>query len=227
MRMDWGFVVLGFVLLAIGHGLGLFWVPPEATMGETGRIFYVHVPTAWNCLVMFLVAFVCAVMMLWTGNRTWDARATGYVEVGTVLNVMLLYQGSIWAKPTWGVYWTWDPRLTTAAVMATTFAGVLVLRKLVEDVERRATAFSVATIIAFVNVPVVYFSVKWWRTLHQDMSSPSTVDQIMHWPLRTSAFGMLFLGIGLAMLRANIERKRIAIEDEAPDLPPVPTPLEI
>ncbi len=227
MRKDWALVATGFVLLAIGHGLGLFFVPPEAMMGETGRIFYVHVPTAWNCLVMFLIAFVCAVMVLWSGHPKWDARTTGYVEVGTLYNVMLLFQGSIWARPTWGVYWTWDPRLTTAAVMAVTFAGVMVLRKLIEDPERRATAHAVATVVAFVNVPVVYMSVKWWRTLHQDMSSPSTVDSVMHWPLRTAAIGMLLLGVGFAMVRAELERRRIAIEDEAPELPPVPNPLEV
>ena len=110
---------VGFVLMAYGHYLGLFEAPEEAMMREVGRIFYVHVPTALVALFTYLIAFILAVGSLWTGGRKWDAYLEGTLEVGVLLNVLLTIQGSIWAKPTWGIWWTWDPRLTTTAIMAT------------------------------------------------------------------------------------------------------------
>jgi len=113
-------------------------------------------------------------------------------------------QGSIWAKPTWGVWWDWDPRLTTTTVLVFAFGGILALREFVDDPVKRATWSAVAAIIAYVDVPIVYFSVKWWNSLHQTQSSPETVSRAFHWPLRINAFGMLFLMCGLISLRARL-----------------------
>ena len=227
MRKDWMLVALGFVLLTVGHGIGLFVAPAEAMMGDVGRILYVHVPTAWVALCTFLGAFICAIGVLWTGKLTWDAAMEGAVEVGVLLNGLLLVQGAVWARPTWGVYWTWDPRLTSALVMCVSFAAVLVLRSLIHQVQRRMTFSAIATILFFVNVPVVYMSVKWWNSLHQNMSSPETIDAMMVLPLRIAAFGMLFLAIGLCMVRGRLALARLRREDGAPDLPPEPTRLEL
>ena len=117
---------------------------------------------------------------------------------------MLLLQGAIWAKPTWGVYWDWDPRLTTSAIMGVSFAGILALRGSLDDLQRRATWTAVATIIAYVDVPIVYMSIKWWRTLHQEFSSPETVNQMMLIPLRINAFALLFIGIWLSIRGARL-----------------------
>ena len=223
------FIVLGLLLVAAGHWMGLFKAPREAMMGDVGRILYVHVPTAWVGLLTYLVAFVAGIGSLWTGRRGWDAVLEASVEVGVLLNVLLTLQGSIWAKPTWGIWWTWDPRLTTVAIMVISFIGVMLLRKLVEDPERRASLSAVASIVAFVNVPIVYFSVKWWRTLHQDFSSPETVSSTMVLPLRLAAFGMLFLMIGMVAVRARIAFDRLQRESAAPELPgegPAPLRLE-
>lgn len=225
MKTEHGLAALGIVLLAVGHYMGLFVAPPEVMMGDVGRILYVHVPTAWVALVLYLIAFICAIGTLWTSRRSWDATMEGSVEVGTVLNALLLVQGSIWARPTWGIWWTWDPRLTTAAVLLVLFVVVLVLRRTIEQPERRMTATAVATIIAFVDVPIVYFSVKWWRTLHQPFSSPKTVSSSMVTPLRIAAFGMLFLAIGYMLMRRRIALERMAAEDDAPDLPELPEQL--
>ncbi len=219
--------VFGVLLLAAGHGMGLFMAPPEAMMGDVGRILYVHVPTAWMALVVYLISFVAAVGALWSGRRGWDATMEAAVEVGVLLNALLLVQGSIWARPTWGVWWTWDPRLTTAAVLLVAFGVVLVLRRTIEQPERRMVASAVATVVAFVDVPIVYYSVKWWRTLHQPFSSPKTVDSEMVTPLRVAAFGMLFLSIALVGARRRIALRDLAREDEAPDLPELPRPLEV
>lgn len=225
MKTEHGLAALGIVLLAVGHYMGLFVAPPEVMMGDVGRILYVHVPTAWVALVLYLIAFICAIGTLWTSRRTWDATMEGSVEVGTVLNALLLVQGAIWARPTWGVWWTWDPRLTTSAVLLVLFVVVLVLRRTIEQPERRMTATAVATIIAFVDVPIVYFSVKWWRTLHQPFSSPNTVSSSMVTPLRIAAFGMLFLALSYMLMRRRIALERMAAEDDAPDLPELPEQL--
>ncbi len=227
MSKTWMVVALGFTLLVVGHGIGLFAAPPEAMMGDVGRILYAHVPTAWVALLTFLGAFICAIGVLWTGKLAWDAAMEAAVEVGVLLNAMLLIQGAVWAKPTWGVYWTWDPRLTSALVMCLSFAAVLVLRSLVHQVKRRMTLSAVATILFFVNVPVVYMSVKWWNSMHQEMSSPETVDATMVLPLRIAAFGMLFLAIGLCMARGRLALARLRREDGAPDLPERPQALDL
>lgn len=227
MKWEYPVTVIGLVLLAIGHGMGLFVAPPEAMMGDVGRILYAHVPTAWVSLCIYLAAFVAAVGSLWSGRFTWDAAVAGLVEVGVVLNALLLAQGSLWARPTWGVYWTWDPRLTTTAIMLVMFGGVLLLRGLVDVAEKRLTVTAVAGIVAFANVPIVYFSVKWWRTLHQPFSSPETVSSPMVLPLRIAAFGMLFLATGMAAMRWRAHYAGLAKETTAPELPALPEALKL
>lgn len=227
MKWEVGLTLFGFVLLGVGHGLGLFVAPPEAMMGDVGRILYVHVPTAWVALVTYLLAFIGAIGVMLNGKLTWDAFVESATEVGVLLNGMLLIQGSIWARPTWGIWWTWDPRLTTSAVLLMAFSAILVLRRLIDAPERRMTIGAVSTIVAFVNVPIVYFSVKWWRTLHQPFSSPKTVDAMMVLPLRIAAFGMLFLSIGFIVARWRIAKRRLEVESDTPDMPALPPAMHI
>jgi len=210
-------LVLGLVLLSVGSYLGLAVAPPERYMGEVGRILYVHVPTAWIGLLAFTVGFVCAIVSLSTRAPRWDDALVGLLEVGVVFAAMLLIQGSIWAKPTWGVFWTWDPRLTTSAIMLVSFLGVLAMRAFVKDPPRRARWTAVGTIIAFLDVPIVYFSIKWWRTLHQPFSSPETVTSSMVWPLRINAVALLLIASWLVIRRARLARRhRLALESAAP-----------
>lgn len=211
-------IALGVVLLIIGSYIGLFRAPAEHYMGEVQRIMYVHVPTAWNAMLALTVAFIFAVLSLWKGDWKWDSRLEAAIEVGIVLSFLLCVQGSIWAKPTWGVWWDWDPRLTTTAVMVFAFLGIMVLRNFVDDPARRATWSAVATIIAFIDVPIVYFSVNWWNSLHQLQSSPETVSEAFHLPLRINAFGILFLMTGMIMLRSRLAALRLESE-LAPPLP--------
>jgi heme exporter protein C len=211
-------MALGVVLLLVGSYLGLFRAPSEQYMGDVQRIMYVHVPTAWNALLALTFAFGCAVTFLLRGGWSWDARHEAAVEVGVVLGALLCAQGAMWAKPTWGVWWDWDPRLTTTAVMVFAFAGILALRRFVEDPARRAVWSAVATIVAFVDVPIVYFSVRWWNSLHQLQSTPETVSAAFHWPLRINAFGILFLMSGWITVRTQLSRLRLSGE-LAPPLP--------
>jgi len=196
-----GLVVLGVVFLAAGSYWGLAKAPAELFMGDVQRIMYVHVPTAWNAMLALTFSFVCAVCYLLTNSWKWDSRLEAGMEMGVVLSILLCIQGSIWAKPTWGVWWDWDPRLTTTAVMVFAFGAILALRASVEDPARRAVWSAVSCIIAFVDVPVVYLSVKWWNSLHQAQSSPETVSRAFHWPLRINALGILFLWTGLVAIR--------------------------
>ncbi|HSP14896.1 MAG TPA: cytochrome c biogenesis protein CcsA [Thermoanaerobaculia bacterium] len=217
-------IVAGIVLLLLGSYWGLFIAPPETYMGQVQRIMYVHVPTAWNALLAITFAFACAIMFLFKNDYRWDAYLEASIEVGVLLGFLLCCQGAIWAKPTWGVWWDWDPRLTTTAVLIFAFLGILALRNFVEEPAKRAIWSSVATIIAYVDVPIVYFSVKWWNSLHQQQSTPNTVSSVFHVPLRLNAFAVLFLMTGFIMLRARISALRLSHEI-AP--PPVLTAEEV
>jgi heme exporter protein C len=224
IRAAWTLTGLGLVLLLVGSYRGLFVAPPETFMGDVQRIMYVHVPTAWNAMLAFTFAFGCALAFLFRGGWEWDGRLEASMEAGTVLSVLLCVQGALWAKPTWGVFWDWDPRLTTTAVMVFLFTGILALRRFVDDPVRRATWSAVACIIAYVDVPIVYFSVRWWNSLHQVQSTPSTVSAVFHWPLRLNAFGVLFFMTGLVLLRSRVAALRLRSElaPPLPEAPPAP-----
>jgi heme exporter protein C len=220
-RFPYAMLALGLALLLWGSYWGLFLAPAETYMGDVQRIMYVHVPTAWNAMLALTFAFVCALASLFRGDPRWDARLEGALEVGVTLSALLCLQGAIWAKPTWGVWWDWDPRLTTTAVMVFAFGAILALRQFVDDPVKRATWSAVAAIIAYADVPIVYFSVKWWNSLHQMQSSPETVSRAFHWPLRINAIGMLFLMTGLVSLRSRLAALRLE-EETAPPWPEAP-----
>ena len=217
-RLPYAFIGLGIAFLLVGSYYGLFVAPPEQYMGETQRIMYVHVPTAWNALLAMTFAFAAAIVFLFKGDFKWDARMEGAIEVGVLLAFLLCVQGAIWAKPTWGVWWDWDPRLTTTAVLLFAFLGILALRRFVDDPVKRGIWSAVATIIAYVDVPIVYFSVRWWNSLHQMQSTPETVSRAFHLPLRVNAFGVLFLMTGFIMLRARLASLRHAHELAPPPM---------
>ena len=199
--------VLGLALLATGSYIGLIVAPPERYMGDVGRILYIHVPTAWGALAALTGAFVAAVGVLWRRRPSWDDALVACVEVGVLLTAMLLIQGSVWARPTWGVYWTWDPRLTTSAILLVAFIAVLGMRTFVDDPARRAVWSAVATVVAYVDVPIVYFSIKWWRTLHQPFSAPDTIASPMKLPLHLNAAALLLIATWLIARRTRLARQ--------------------
>jgi len=221
MGFKWEHAVglLGLGMLAVGQYMGLFSSPAERHMGEVARILYVHVPAAWLALVTFTIAFVGAAGFLSTGRWGFDWLVEASCEAGVVMTTLLICLGSIFAKPTWDVYWTWDPRLTSTAVMLLSFVGVMLLRATVKDPERRAVWSSAATLLSSVNVPIVYFSVRWWASLHQLQSSPDTVDSPMVFVLRLNAFAFLFITIWFITRRWRIARMR-GRREAAPALPP-------
>ena len=142
--------------------------------GELQRIFYVHVPAAWIAYLAFAVVFIASIAYLRTGNRRWDLLAESSAELGVIFTTLVLVTGPIWARPVWGTWWQWDARLTSSLVMWLTYVGYLFLRGLATDRTRAGRLAAVAGIVGFINVPIVHFSVRWWRTLHP--AGPTVAD---------------------------------------------------
>jgi len=164
--------VLGAVALAGLATLvafGWFISPADAVQGDAVRLMYVHVPSAWLAYLSFFVTFVCSVMYLVPKTRSlaWDRVAGASAEIGVLFTGLALLTGMIWGRITWGVYWTWDARLTSTALLFLLFLGYLALRRLPASQEQRAKRAAILGVIAFVDVPIVHMSVQWWNTLHQ------------------------------------------------------------
>jgi heme exporter protein C len=162
---------LSAVALASGAVLGLLIAPRELTQGNVQRIMYVHVPSVWVAYLAFGVVFVASIAYLWKRAAGADRLAHASAEVGVVFTGITIASGAIWGKPTWGTWWTWDARLTSTAILFLVYVGYLLLRAMVDERERRGRFAAVVGIVGAVNIPIVHFSVKWWRALHQ----PSTI----------------------------------------------------
>jgi heme exporter protein C len=140
--------------------------PREASMGDLQRIFYFHVSSAWVGYLALFVAFVGSVLFLMQRALRWDRLAFCSVEIGLVFMTGAIITGSIWAKATWGVWWTWEPRLTTSAVLWAIYASYMTLRRAMEDQGRRARVAAVYSVLGFVSVPINFMAIRWWRTVH-------------------------------------------------------------
>ena len=206
-----------FVVLFFGFAeyRGFFKAPPDRMMGDVYRILFVHVPCAWNAMVLFTLSFVACLLYLIRGTEFWDRLAHSAIEVGVVLTGLALALGSLWGRPTWGVWWTWDPRLTTTALLFIMYSGYLMLRRLILDPLRRAKISASLGTLIFLNVPLVYFSVKWWRSLHQIQSSPKTMAPEMVMALRLNAFAVLFLCLYFLVIRMGLAKRENQLEEKA------------
>ncbi len=161
--------VLGLILgigIIVALYMALIAAPREITMGDLQRIFYFHVPAGITGMTAFAINFVASLMYLFRKNRWWDNLALSAAEVGVMFLAMVLITGPIWAKPAWFVWWTWSPRLTLSLVLCLLYVAYLLIRNYIEDPERRALVSAVFGIIAFVDTPLVWFSIRWWRDIH-------------------------------------------------------------
>jgi heme exporter protein C len=152
--------------LAVVLLLGLLWAPEDSVQGPPQRIFYIHVPSAWIGFLAFFVVFVASVGVLAKGKRSYDDVASASAEIGLVFTTAVLITGPLWGRPVWGVFWTWDPRLTSYLMLWLIYVSYLVLRGYVPDAARRARYSAVVGIVGFLDVPIVYLSVRWWRSEH-------------------------------------------------------------
>ncbi len=161
--------VLGVAGLALTVWLGLWVTPPDQFMGQLVRLLYIHPPVAWVMYLAYGLSFLATILYLWPRTRDlrFDRLAGASAEVGVVFTGLTLVSGSIWGRPTWGTWWTWDPLLTTTALLFVLYLGYLALRRVPGDPDVRARRSAIGALVAFVDVPIVYFSVSWWRSLHQ------------------------------------------------------------
>ena len=162
------YILLGvsFVLIMVSLFLIFIQVPTEVTMGVIQRIFYFHVPVAWVAFLAFFVVFISSIMYLWKRDRKWDIIANSSAELGIVFTTLVLITGSVWAKPIWGVWWTWDARLTTTLVLWLIYVAYLLVRSYIAEEERAARFAAVVGIVGFVDVPIVALAIVLWGTQH-------------------------------------------------------------
>jgi heme exporter protein C len=199
----------------------VFFVAREADAamgGQLQRIFYFHVPSAWIAYLSFAVVFLASIAFLRSGDRKWDLMAHSAAEIGVVFTTLVLITGPIWARPVWGTWWQWDARLTSTLVLWLTYIGYLLVRSLAENPARSGRLAAVIGIVGFLDVPIVHFSVQWWRTLHPSgptVANPTTDSGLGSPELITffvclGAFTLLFAW--LLSLRTRLSRLGDAVE---------------
>jgi heme exporter protein C len=192
--------------------LGLVVTAPDEIQGDAARLIYVHVPVAVVMNLGFFVTALGSGMWLWKKSRWWDTLAAASAEIGVVFTGLALVTGMVWGRPTWGVYWTWDARLTSTALLFLLYLGYLVVRRLPADSDARNRRSAFVALLAFVDVPIVYYSVSWWRSLHQDATL--TINTHIHGlMLFTLMLSMVVFTIAYVWLL--LHRFRLAwLEDE-------------
>ncbi|HJS30263.1 MAG TPA: cytochrome c biogenesis protein CcsA [Anaerolineales bacterium] len=164
-----GLTILNYasvVLLLTATGLVFFYAPLEAVMGEVQRIFYFHVSSWWVSMLGLLAAAITGIVYLVTKDHRWDIWSLSAVEISVVFGLIGIVTGSIWARPAWNTWWTWDPRLTTATIMLLIYTAYLLLRQGIDDPDRRARFGAVYVILGFISVPITFFSIRLYRTIH-------------------------------------------------------------
>lgn len=203
------FISMFFALYAI-----FIYAPNEKTMGVVQKIFYIHLPAAILAYLAFFITFLASILYLWRRDPKWDVIAFCAVEVGVVFCTIVLITGPIWARPVWNVWWIWDPRLTTTLIMWLIYAAYLMLRRSVSE-DRRPSLAAVYGIVGFINVPITFFSIRLFRTIHPVIITSSGIH--MTGPMKLTlavsfaAFSLLF--ITLLSSRIKIERLSLKIED--------------
>ena len=203
-------------LMLAASGLVFLYAPQERVMGEVQRVFYFHVAAGWVGGLAFLVTAIAGGIYLGTGRRKWDQVAVASVEIGMVFALINIVSGSIWARPVWNTWWTWDPRLVTATIMELIYAAYLMLRQGIEDPERRARFGAVYGIVGFISVPITFFSIRFFRTIHPVVigsSDPSAKGDFNMTPpmVQTLIFSVLtFTVLYLDLLWHRLRLERLA-----------------
>jgi heme exporter protein C len=196
-----------FVAITIALYAVFVYVPTEKMMGIVQRIFYFHVPSAWVAFLAFLVVFVGSVAYLWKKDRKWDILALSSAEIGVVFTSLVLITGPIWAKPVWGAWWVWDVRLTTTLVLWLIYVAYLMLRSTAGGGDRTARFAAVFGIIGFIDVPIVFMSIRWWRSLHPIVVATEGGG------LHPSMLATLLISLGaFTLLYVYLLRQRVALE---------------
>lgn len=202
--------LLGYAVYVL-VALGLVWTflvsPTEKVMGDVQRIFYFHVASAWNAFLAFFVVFVASIQYLRTRERRWDLLGYCSAEVGVVFTTIVLLTGPVWARPIWLTWWTWDPRLTTTLILWFIYLAYLVIRSTAESNESQARLAAVFGIIGFLDVPLVFVSARWWRSIHPVLVQKDKMN--MEPPMMVA---MILAVVSFTLLYAYLTSLRMRIE---------------
>ncbi len=206
------------ILTIIGLYIGFFVAPTDATQGEAYRIIFIHVPAAWMSMVIYLAMAGWAALGLIMNTRLSFMMAQALAPTGAMFTFVALWTGAFWGKPTWGAWWVWDARLTSELILLFLYIGYMSLNAAIEDTRRADRAGALLAIVGSVNVPIIYFSVKWWNTLHQGASvsltkAPSMAKtMLLAMLIMTFAFWAYAIAVSLVRLRCIVrERERQAV----------------
>jgi heme exporter protein C len=198
--------IAGAVLLV---WLGLFATPEDQVQGDAVRPIYVHVPSAWVAYLAFGTTALCSALYLWKRTRSlaFDRFAGAAAEIGVLFTGLALVTGMLWGRITWGVFWTWDARLTSTSLLFVLFLGYLALRRLPAAPDVRAKRAAIAGLVAFIDVPIVHMSVRWWNTLHQDPTILRSDPEIEGLMLFTVIFGVAVFSVLFAWMLLHRQRQ--------------------
>jgi heme exporter protein C len=205
---------LSALLLAVGLYMS-FAAPEDYQQGSTVRIMYIHVPFAWISMMCYSLMALSSLGTLVWRHPLADVSLKAAAPIGVTFTALALITGSIWGKPMWGTWWVWDARLTSVFVLFLMYLGIIALTRALDDPARSARAAAIMTLVGFVNIPIIKFSVNWWNTLHQPASvfrmGGPTIDPSMLWPLMVMAVGftLLFFTLHLMAMRTEIMRRRV------------------
>ncbi len=208
------FQLLTYVLMLLALYTIFIYAPVEKTMGVIQKIFYIHVPSAFLAYLAFFITFIASIIYLYRKDPKWDTVAHCAVETGVIFCTIVLITGPIWARPIWNVWWTWDPRLTTTLILWFTYVAYLMLRRSVKE-NRRANLAAVFGIIGFINVPITFFSIRLWRTIHPVVITSQGLNMSgpMKFSLIITFIAFCFLFFALLISRIRLERLKMNIEE--------------
>ena len=214
-----GLLLVSAAFMMVDLYLIFLWAPTAEFEGDVQRIFYVHIPLAWIAFLAFFLVLVGSIAYLWKRNPRWDALAHASAEIGVILASIVLVTGIIWAKPVWGVWWAWDPKLTTTLVLWLIYVGYLVLRNYAPSPAQGARYAAVLGIVGFVDVPIVYFAAEWWRGVHPEpvvgpLAVSGSVDTSIYYVLMFSLLTFTLLFACLLWQRLSLR----LLEDDAREL---------
>ena len=202
-------------LLVVGMWQAFFVSPADYQQGETVRIMFVHVPAAWLSMFGWTVMSVASLGVLVWRHPLADVAAQAAAPLGAAFTLIALVTGSLWGRPMWGTWWEWDARLTSVLVLFLMYLGVIALRAALDEPSRAARLVAILTLVGFVNIPIIKFSVDWWNTLHQPASvfrmDGPTIDASILIPLLVNAlaFTLLFVTLHLVLMRTELIRRRL------------------
>jgi heme exporter protein C len=209
----WFFAVAA-LLAIVGLYIGFFRAPTDAQQGDSYRIIFIHVPSAWMAMFLYLVMAFWAGVGLVFNTRLSSLMASAIAPTGALMAFISLWTGALWGRPTWGAYWVWDARLTSTLILLFLYFGYMALQAAIDDPRRADKASAVLALVGVVNVPIIYFSVKWWNTLHQGASvkpGGSSMADIMLTAMLIMVFAFWAYAIGMALLRVRaliLEREK-------------------